>query len=656
MRRSFYLFIFLFPFIGISKGLYPKPKSPCTLTADCPPPVTLIEGMKYDTSVTGAPKITSNNGGAVSITWLEVYQKGDCKNHADQVTRLFTVRNASGEEVRCNQNITIKHLTVNDVYFPSDTTVDYPDSLTTLTNTLLTIPKSFGSLKLTYTDTRVSQNCNIPVRIRRQWLLEDICSGQTKNATTFMNVHKFYNEFKQIIKKTDAVCADDGFITLTPVGEFTPYKYKWNSGDSLPSIFNKAAGSYSLTVTDGFGCTVSQVYDLVSMSQRADIGGRISTDDGIRVIPDSLVFENESLISKLCISQASGLHYGFTLKTRKTGQYNYYLVRNTGPLDGITTKDIVLIQRHILGITKFTDTLQYIAADVNNNFNITASDISEIRRLILGVKANFTYVKPWYFLRKDWRAVAKPNKPISDIEFKGVNVPNFPLTNVDIFVLKMADIDLSYNGLQNNQLESRVKSDEVKLDLHTGIIINNEKWIPVYLKSTKDLYGIQFKLRDISNQSLKLLNNQLDESFIFAKDNAVTVSWSTGTALQWNQDQPLFYIQSSNAEQIKEDTELSAEWYDSELNVYGLKISSEDQSNTTSSTFFFPNPTNDRIHFNFNFAKLEVKLYNPEGKLILSRTLHSNQELNLQNLSTGIYILNCTRENGSNLSELLEIK
>lgn len=75
----------------------------------------------------------------------------------------------------------------------------------------------------------------------------------------------------------------------------------------------------------------------------------------------------------------------------------YRLVKRTDPVAGISTKDVLLIQKHILGIERFSDTLKYFAADVNNNFNVTASDMTELRRLILGIKDNFTAVLPWYF-------------------------------------------------------------------------------------------------------------------------------------------------------------------------------------------------------------------------------------------------------------------
>lgn len=656
MRRSnSWNWVFLPLLCIVCSFIYPK--SPTTLTVDCPAPITLIEGSKYDTTVTGVPKVTQNTGGAITISYLEVYQKGDCHNRADLVSRIFTITNAMGEQVRCNQYITIKHLGVEDIYMPSDTTMDYPDSLNSFQKKLLQLPSSLGSVKITYFDTRISQNCNIPVRIRRQWNLEDVCNGQIRSGTTFINVHKYFNSFKQFNQQSDVVCAEEGFISLSPVGEFLPYKYKWSTGDSLPSINNKAAGAYTVTITDRFGCSGNFVYNLLSMSQRADIGGKITTDDGIRVIPDSLIFENESLISKYCISQQSGIHYGFTLKTRKTGTYNYRFVKNTGAREAISTKDIVLIQRHILGLAKFTDTLQYIAADVNYNFNITASDITELRRLILGVKENFSIVKPWYFLRSDWRSVAKPNRPISEIEFKGITVPNLPLTNVNVFALKMGDIDLSYNGLQSKELESRKQSEEVYLEIKKPIVENELYWVPVYLKSKTGVLGVQFEL-DLKQQSKILIKNiQLNESSFNIHENKLRVSWSQGAVLKWNPEQPLFYIATEDQRRLELNTDFEAEWYDQELSTFQLPLRIQ-QAITNSSTAFFisPNPAKDRLQIHFDENNCELKLYDLFGKLLRNQFISSGETIDVSNLSSGMYLINC-RGNSKNLgTELLLIK
>ncbi len=634
-----------------------KSPSPNTLLVDCPAPITLIEGSKYDTTITGVPKVTQNTGGAVTINYLEVYQKGDCHNRADLVTRIFTITNAMGEQVRCNQYITIKHLNVADIYMPADTTMDYPDSLNSFQQRLLQLPSSLGSVKITWFDTRISQNCNIPVRIRRQWNLEDICNGQIRSGTTFINVHKYFNSFKQFNQQSDVVCADEGYISLTPVGEFLPYKYKWSSGDSLPSISNKSPGVYTLTITDRFGCSGNFIYNLLSMSQRADIGGKITTDDGIRVIPDSLIFADESLISKYCISQQSGIHYGFILKNRKIGTYNFRFVKNTGAREAITTKDIVLIQRHILGLAKFTDTLQNIAADVNYNFNITASDITELRRLILGIKENFTVVKPWYFLRSDWRTVAKPNRPISEIEFKGISVPNLPLTNVNVFALKMGDIDLSYNGLKTNELKDRKESNDCYLQLMKPVYLDGKSWIPVYLKANKEILGLQFELNTENSSDMEFKNLQLNDSDYWISKNSLRLSWSEGTALKWNQDLPLFYLAANSTNSIQLNPSFESEWYPSDLTTYNLSLRKSSSTGSDPLGFFIaPNPAEHEVQVFFLEPVCEVQILDVFGKRIQAQKMQSGEKLDISNLSSGMYLIHCKGSSQHSRTELLFVK
>lgn len=84
----------------------------------------------------------------MTISYLEVYQKGDCRNRADLVSRIFTITNAMGEQVRCNQYITIKHLSVDDIYMPSDTTMDYPDSLNSFQKNYCNFQAVWALLKL----------------------------------------------------------------------------------------------------------------------------------------------------------------------------------------------------------------------------------------------------------------------------------------------------------------------------------------------------------------------------------------------------------------------------------------------------------------------------------------------------------------------------
>ncbi|MCO4291907.1 hypothetical protein NF867_03415, partial [Solitalea sp. MAHUQ-68] len=57
---------------------------------------------------------------------------------------------------------------------------------------------------------------------------------------------------------TDATCAlSNGAINVSVSGGTAPYTYSWNSGEAAEDLTNKAAGSYTLTVTDANSCSQS---------------------------------------------------------------------------------------------------------------------------------------------------------------------------------------------------------------------------------------------------------------------------------------------------------------------------------------------------------------------------------------------------------------
>jgi hypothetical protein len=53
--------------------------------------------------------------------------------------------------------------------------------------------------------------------------------------------------------------------------------------------------------------------------------------------------------------------------------------------NGVSTLDLVKIQKHLLGKELFDSPFQYIAADANSNGSVSAIDLVEIRKVILGI-------------------------------------------------------------------------------------------------------------------------------------------------------------------------------------------------------------------------------------------------------------------------------
>jgi hypothetical protein len=125
-----------------------------------------------------------------------------------------------------------------------------------------------------------------------------------------------------------------------------------------------------------------------------------------------------------------------------TGTYTLCLEGKNDFLNGIGTADIVIIQRHILGKVLISSPYKLLAADVNASKSLTAGDISELRKLIFGIKSKFK-VPSWVFIPDDY--VFDPNVfpdvnkfipscitiEIKDKSFDNVNFTGIKMGNVN---------------------------------------------------------------------------------------------------------------------------------------------------------------------------------------------------------------------------------
>lgn len=76
--------------------------------------------------------------------------------------------------------------------------------------------------------------------------------------------------------------------------------------------------------------------------------------------------------------------------------------KDNNPVNGITTADIVRIRQHLLGIAPFTKPEEWIAADVNQDGQITTYDLVLLQRLILGISDTLPQGRSWRFWPADY--------------------------------------------------------------------------------------------------------------------------------------------------------------------------------------------------------------------------------------------------------------
>lgn len=71
-------------------------------------------------------------------------------------------------------------------------------------------------------------------------------------------------------------------------------------------------------------------------------------------------------------------------------------------LNGVTTFDLLLISKHILGLQALDSPYKIIAADANKSNSITTFDIVEFRKLILGIYPKLPINTSWRFVNEDF--------------------------------------------------------------------------------------------------------------------------------------------------------------------------------------------------------------------------------------------------------------
>ncbi len=108
-------------------------------------------------------------------------------------------------------------------------------------------------------------------------------------------------------------------------------------------------------------------------------------------------------------------------------------------LNGVSTLDIVFVQRHILGLANLNSVCSLLSADVNSDGQITGIDLVETRKLILGISSSYPNSPNWKFF----------NRKILDNQLPGVNEDSdlnfskdeFPLTELEIVGIKIGDVN-----------------------------------------------------------------------------------------------------------------------------------------------------------------------------------------------------------------------
>ena len=308
------------------------------------------------------------------------------------------------------------------------------------------------------------------------------------------------------------------------------------------------------------------------------------------------------------------------INSEKTGEYVFvdlpegedYKIqpkKNDDIMNGVSTADIVLMQKHILGLQKFSTTYQYIAADVNNSHSVTAADISDIRKLILGITDAFKNgTESWSFVVKD-QAFPNPENPwesnslVNLYEVKSLTGDH---SAMDFTGIKMGDINYTAKTTElNNGSQSR-SSDKLILEVENKVTQKaGQIEIPVYGIWKSTLAGFQMTLEfnatkasfvSIKSAALTIGDDNLGMSRL--ENGLINMSWNGRESIAPT-EKPLFYVvfnlnsQVSTGDLIKiNHSMLNVEAYTDQLDVMDIELRVKGSQNQIVSCELFQNTPN----------------------------------------------------------------
>ncbi len=356
----------------------------------------------------------------------------------------------------------------------------------------------------------------------------------------------------------------------------------------------------------------------------AIIAGQISTAYGVTV-------EDVEVTLSANLSE-----YPVTLLTDDSGSYafsnnplgeNYNITpEKTGDfMDGVSTLDLVLISRHIVELEPFTDPYTILAADPSNDGRISSVDLSELKRLVLGVTDEYRNSDSWVFVDAGQAFFDEANPwPFSaDLDIRQLQSNE---KSADFIGVKVGDVNQSLSG-------SELRTSGV-LTLNTTDRLAT-KGAEVVVDITSDNFnqvsGYQFALahKGLTFKSLNAGVLDLDDSNVNANSGSLSMVWFSPEMVEVNANTTLFSLvfeataDINLSESLVFDKEtLSPEAYagagDDRL---ALNL---DFGSTTVETVLNqnqPNPFNEVTNISFNLAKsdlINLRVFDVTGKQLFS--------------------------------------
>ena len=378
--------------------------------------------------------------------------------------------------------------------------------------------------------------------------------------------------------------------------------------------------------------------------ESAAINGSIKSENDIN-FPEATV-----------IIEAALTEYPKEKITNDSGQYSFtqnplnqnYLIKPSYVdmmLNGVSTLDLVHIQRHILSLASLDSPYKVLAADFNRDQSVTAADIVKLRQIIIGLVVDSPSIESWMFVKKDQSFFDQlaPWPYIEDISI--VNLLS-SITDQDFVAIKVGDVDGSaaVNGLNPAEIRRGQNLELYTADasVSAGAVIR----VPIRLQKESDLKGFQFSLlhHGLELISIESSSIHIDESNYYTKESILNISWNDILSFPIKDEIISLNFRVNKTGRLSDLISLNPSGLGSEaytgdhFEVHDLSLSF-DQGDSADLVELYqnrPNPFSDKTIIEFSLPRgdhAELRVIDHTGRVIITNKKHYPAGLHQVSLS-----------------------
>ena len=368
------------------------------------------------------------------------------------------------------------------------------------------------------------------------------------------------------------------------------------------------------------------------------ISGRITTPEDQRVAGVEIKLRGED--EQIIVTEPNGV-YAFE-ELFEGVDYTITPYLDDRHNNGVSTFDIIIISRHILGVTPFDSPYKIIAADADNSHTVSTLDLIKLRKLILGIEDRLEFNTSWRFVDASYEFPFADDPWFEDFpEVATIKGLAGISEDMDFMAVKIGDVNESASLINTTNLAGEETIDprslpgdwfEIETD-DRSLVAGESVVVDFRVRQLNRVQGFQFTLafEPSKLEFLELEHGLLGEQHLGRRHigrGMITASWHQGGAgISDERSMCRVRFRAHRSGRLSQLLEVNsritaAEAYEKSGRHIGVALAFKEDDSPGRSFVLeqnYPNPAQAQTQIRFRLPaddEIVLKIFNSRGKLI----------------------------------------